>query len=87
MSCGGNESSCAWVPVEGCLSSCDIIADTACFPAVDYNASEVCEQEAASGANVSNGDTSMPTSGGNEVAFSTATSSLLMIAASVMMLK
>jgi len=34
---------CVWTPAEGCLSSCDNIADTACFPSADYNAADVCD--------------------------------------------
>ena len=34
--------SCAWAPVAGCLASCSMIADTSCFPAENYNASDVC---------------------------------------------
>jgi len=33
---------CAWVPDEGCVSSCEGIADARCFASLDYNASDVC---------------------------------------------
>lgn len=85
-----SDEACAWVPVEGCLSSCGIIADTACFPAVDYNASQVCEMLAPSG-NATNGN--MPTSSAGEMTFSTMVgammiSSLLIVtAASLLMLQ
>lgn len=83
------DESCAWVPVEGCLSSCDIIADTACFPAVDYNASEVCEEEPVEEEPAATAGGSTPTSGG-ERAFSTcvgAAGSLFIITATVLMLQ
>jgi hypothetical protein len=34
--------SCAWVPDIGCLDSCDIIADTACFDANNASISDTC---------------------------------------------
>jgi hypothetical protein len=55
---------CAWVPVEGCLNSCDMIADTACFPSDKYSASDVCDE---TGGDMTGGEdteaTSPPTSG------------------------
>lgn len=32
-----------WVPVEGCMRSCDMIADAVCFPSDKYSASDVCD--------------------------------------------
>lgn len=52
-SCLESSEGCAWVPGEGCLTSCDIIADTACFPSSNYTADEVCEQ----GDTMSSGET------------------------------
>jgi hypothetical protein len=83
-----SDEACAWVPVEGCLSSCGIIADTACFAAIDYNASQVCEILAPSG-NATSGN--MPTSDG-EMTFSTIfgamiSSLLIVTAASLLMLQ
>ena len=35
-------ATCAWAPAVGCVSSCDIIADTACFNSGDSEATDVC---------------------------------------------
>jgi hypothetical protein len=40
------DSSCAWAPFVGCLSSCGVIADTSCF-SVDVNITGVCESAGA----------------------------------------
>lgn len=46
------EEECVWVPVAGCLESCDVIADTACFDLMNYpenTVEEVCALVEAAG--------------------------------------
>lgn len=53
--CFDSPNNCAWVPDVGCLISCDVIADTECFPSSDYNASDVCTESSVGSTTASAG--------------------------------